>query len=173
MTTMLQPRNGRPATSDPAVGSTAWLGVRSNKNRCLTMRTSTHKVSTYERHHSSSRSQTRRNHNPVLRQATVGTQTRGRASADTQAGKLHMPPGGLLDGPMGKQEERQTQQNPQPMNKCPKCGHTWPDTKRASGGKARWRGLTKKQRSQAASDAAKARWARTPNDQAHARPNNP
>jgi len=49
------------------------------------------------------------------------------------------------------------------MNKCPKCGHTWPDTKRASGGKARWRGLSKKQRSQAASDAAKARWAKHPN----------
>jgi hypothetical protein len=49
------------------------------------------------------------------------------------------------------------------VNKCPKCGHEWPDNKRASGGKARWRGLTKKQRSQAASDAAKARWARTPN----------
>ncbi len=49
------------------------------------------------------------------------------------------------------------------MNKCPKCGHEWRDQKRASGGKARWRGLTKKQRSKAASEAAKARWARTPN----------
>lgn len=49
------------------------------------------------------------------------------------------------------------------MNKCPKCGHTWPDAKRASGGKARWHGLTKKQRSQAASEAAKARWAKRPN----------
>ena len=35
----------------------------------------------------------------------------------------------------------------------------------AKGGKARWRGLTKKQRSQAASEAAKARWARTPNQE--------
>ena len=45
------------------------------------------------------------------------------------------------------------------MNTCPKCGHSWPDDKRAKGGKARWRGTTKVQRKQAASDAAKARWA--------------
>jgi hypothetical protein len=44
------------------------------------------------------------------------------------------------------------------MNRCPSCGHEWRDTKRASGGKARWRGLTKEQRSKAASAAAKARW---------------
>ena len=40
--------------------------------------------------------------------------------------------------------------NVPPMNKCPKCGHTWPDEKRAMGGKARWTGLTKLQRSAAA-----------------------
>jgi hypothetical protein len=49
------------------------------------------------------------------------------------------------------------------VNKCPKCGHEWPDDKRAKGGKARWRGMSKAQRKRAASDAAKARWARTPN----------
>ena len=54
--------------------------------------------------------------------------------------------------------------------KCPKCGHTFKADNQAKGGKARWRGLTKKQRSQAASEAAKARWARTPNDQAQAQP---
>jgi hypothetical protein len=49
------------------------------------------------------------------------------------------------------------------MNKCPKCGHTWLDAKRASGGKARWRGMSKAQRKQAASAAAKARWAKSAN----------
>lgn len=47
--------------------------------------------------------------------------------------------------------------------KCPECGHSFKADNQAKGGKARWRGLTKKQRSQAASKAAKARWARTPN----------
>jgi hypothetical protein len=49
------------------------------------------------------------------------------------------------------------------MNTCPKCGHKWHDEKRASGGKARWRGMNKAQRKKAASDAAKARWAKRPN----------
>ena len=44
------------------------------------------------------------------------------------------------------------------MNKCPKCGHEWPDKARAKGGKARWKGKTKKERSEAASKAAQARW---------------
>ena len=46
------------------------------------------------------------------------------------------------------------------MNKCPKCGHTWLDEKRALGGKARWTGLTKLQRSAAARKAAQVRWAK-------------
>lgn len=50
------------------------------------------------------------------------------------------------------------------MNKCPKCGHEWPDSKRASGGKARWRGMSKAQRKRAASDAAKVRWAKAHNE---------
>lgn len=49
------------------------------------------------------------------------------------------------------------------MNKCPKCGHTWRDSKRASGGKARWKGMTKAQKREAASKAAKARWANRSN----------
>ncbi len=44
------------------------------------------------------------------------------------------------------------------MNKCPKCGHEWPDDKRAAGGKARWKGTKKKDRSSAARAAALARW---------------
>ena len=55
------------------------------------------------------------------------------------------------------------------MNTCPKCGHQWPDDKRAKGGKARWRGMSKSQRKQAASDAAKARWARRQNAAGEAR----
>lgn len=51
------------------------------------------------------------------------------------------------------------------MNKCPKCGHQWPDDKRASGGKARWRGMNKKARSAAAAKAAKARWAKSGKDE--------
>ncbi len=47
--------------------------------------------------------------------------------------------------------------------KCPKSGHAFKAVQFIKGGKARWRGMTKKQRSRAASEAAKARWARTPN----------
>ena len=31
--------------------------------------------------------------------------------------------------------------------KCPKCGHEYPATNQAKGGKSRWKGMTKKQRS--------------------------
>jgi hypothetical protein len=48
--------------------------------------------------------------------------------------------------------------------KCPKCGHTFKATNQIKGGKARWSGMSKAQRKQAASAAAKARWARTPNE---------
>ena len=48
--------------------------------------------------------------------------------------------------------------------KCPKCGHTFKATNQIKGGKARWSGMSKAQRKQAASAAAKARWARTPNN---------
>lgn len=47
--------------------------------------------------------------------------------------------------------------------KCPKCGHNFKAENQAKGGKARWRGMTKKARSAAASDAAKARWAKSGN----------
>lgn len=47
--------------------------------------------------------------------------------------------------------------------KCPKCGYVFKAENQSKGGKARWRGMTKAQRKRAASDAAKARWARTPN----------
>lgn len=47
--------------------------------------------------------------------------------------------------------------------KCPKCGHNFKSMNQAKGGKARWRGMTKSQRKQAASDAAKARWSKSPN----------
>ncbi len=48
--------------------------------------------------------------------------------------------------------------------KCPKCGHTFKAENQAKGGKARWRGMNKKARSAAASDAAKARWANRSNN---------
>ena len=51
------------------------------------------------------------------------------------------------------------------MNKCPKCGHEWADKGRTKGGKARWKGTTKKTRSAAASKAAKARWQKSENTQ--------
>lgn len=44
------------------------------------------------------------------------------------------------------------------MHTCPNCGHTWEDQARASGGKARWKGTTKRERSAAASAAVAARW---------------
>lgn len=48
------------------------------------------------------------------------------------------------------------------MNKCPKCGHEWPDDKRAAGGKARWKGVSKAQRKASAQKAAQARWSKRP-----------
>ena len=45
--------------------------------------------------------------------------------------------------------------------KCPKCGHQFKAENQAMGGKARWQGMTKAERAKAASDAAKARWAKT------------
>lgn len=46
------------------------------------------------------------------------------------------------------------------MNECPKCGHVWPDEKRASGGFARWKNINKKQRSKTMQKIAKMRWKR-------------
>lgn len=48
--------------------------------------------------------------------------------------------------------------------KCPKCGYAFKAANQVKGGKSRWRGMSKFQRKQAASDAAKARWAKSPND---------
>ena len=48
--------------------------------------------------------------------------------------------------------------------KCPKCGYTFKAENQAKGGKARWRGMNKKARSAAASEAAKARWAKSGNE---------
>jgi hypothetical protein len=48
--------------------------------------------------------------------------------------------------------------------KCPKCGHNFKAVNQTKGGKARWRGMTKSQRKQAASAAAKARWSKSTNE---------
>jgi hypothetical protein len=51
------------------------------------------------------------------------------------------------------------------MKTCPHCGGELPPDKgRTKGGKARWKGTTKKTRSAAASKAAKARWAKSENN---------
>jgi DNA-directed RNA polymerase subunit M/transcription elongation factor TFIIS len=47
------------------------------------------------------------------------------------------------------------------MNRCPKCGHEYPAKNQSKGGKNRWKGMTKKQRSEEAKKAADARWAKT------------
>lgn len=47
--------------------------------------------------------------------------------------------------------------------KCPKCGHTFKSENQVKGGKSRWAGMAKAQRKRAASEAAKARWAKRPN----------
>jgi hypothetical protein len=50
------------------------------------------------------------------------------------------------------------------MKTCPHCGGELPPDKgRTKGGKARWKGTTKKTRSAAASKAAKARWVKSEN----------
>ena len=43
---------------------------------------------------------------------------------------------------------------------CPKCGHEWeaPSANQQAGGKARWKGTKKKDRSAAAKASAEARW---------------
>ena len=43
--------------------------------------------------------------------------------------------------------------------KCPHCGKTVPAENQVKGGKARWAGKTKSERSAIARNAAKARWA--------------
>ena len=50
-------------------------------------------------------------------------------------------------------------------HKCTKCGHVdeIAATNQVKGGKARWKGTTKKTRSAAASKAAKARWQKSEN----------
>lgn len=40
------------------------------------------------------------------------------------------------------------------MNTCPNCGHKWKDEARASGGVARWKGVGKRKRSEAARKAS-------------------
>jgi len=45
------------------------------------------------------------------------------------------------------------------MLKCPKCGHAFKAENQVKGGKARWRGMNKSKRTQAARAAAIARWA--------------
>lgn len=54
-------------------------------------------------------------------------------------------------------------------HKCTNCGHVdeIKATNQAKGGKARWKGTTKKQRSLAAKKAVAARWAKSENDLAH------
>jgi len=47
--------------------------------------------------------------------------------------------------------------------KCPKCGHTFKAQNQVKGGKSRWAGMSKAERKQAASAAAKARWAKSTN----------
>jgi hypothetical protein len=44
------------------------------------------------------------------------------------------------------------------MNKCPKCGHEWLNKNQAKGGKSRWKGMTKKQRSEEMKLAGFAYW---------------
>lgn len=61
--------------------------------------------------------------------------------------------------PMQPSEPRRMAEGEWEM-KCPKCGHTFKATNQVKGGKARWAGISKAHRKQAASDAAKARWAK-------------
>ena len=51
-------------------------------------------------------------------------------------------------------------------HQCTKCGHVdeIEATNQVKGGKARWKGTTKKTRSAATSKAAMARWAKSEND---------
>jgi hypothetical protein len=44
------------------------------------------------------------------------------------------------------------------MNKCPQCGHEWPDEKRARGGRTTASRLSPEQRRENARRAAQARW---------------
>lgn len=45
------------------------------------------------------------------------------------------------------------------MITCPNCKHEFEAKNQVKGGKARWKGVSKSAKSQAMSDAAKARWA--------------
>jgi hypothetical protein len=52
------------------------------------------------------------------------------------------------------------------MNKCPKCGHEYPAKNQAKGGKNRWKGMTKKQRSEEMK-RVRAKGISSANDQGH------
>ena len=162
-----------PAALPPARGS------GTGRKILLTMRTSTHTVSAYDKptladKRTAERWNCNRGRGPrdmVGRVLNLSGQLRGR---DTMGERLIGIRGVALQprradcgprtgrrsegGLVGKLPEGGSRV------KCPKCGHTFKAENQAKGGKARWRGMTKAQRKQAASDAAKARWAKSPND---------
>ena len=171
------------------VGSSKWLERWSNpKEIRLTMRTSSHTLETHERTINTTSARPRSRKELKLTEKPAGGNPKRclrvgarrwnrldvprRADAVSQgvcAGKSagrkqrHRKADVCGDTLAGTGRKNQSWRPSLTMNTCPKCGHKWHDEKRASGGKARWRGMSKKQRSQAASDAAKARWAKRSN----------
>lgn len=129
------------------------------ENRRLTMRTSSHTVSAYE---NTATNDTRRG--TTERPMADEGERPQRERQDLHRLRLRICAAHPWKRDLSEVSARSKSEGRQAVNKCPKCGHEWHDDKRAKGGKARWRGMTKTQRKRAASDAAKARWARTPND---------
>ena len=159
-------------TLDCNRGVPALPGIRSNRLFCrrldaskkssekmLRMRASLHRLSAYE---TCNAKQNRKNQHAGLRQNVSGCVGVRSSLSRIQPARVRavVRQGG---GAPGRSNPR-TQPEPSRVNTCPKCGHQWPDEKRAKGGEARWRGMSKSQRKQAASQAAKARWARRQND---------
>ena len=130
--------------------------VRARQNRLLTMQASSHRLGVYETPIQTT--EMAADENARVRYGMAqGRRTAQSGTGSILAGRKTMACSKLArPHPCGERLHA--------MNKCPKCGHEWPDSKRASGGKARWRGMSKAQRKQAASNAAKARWANRPND---------
>ena len=174
--------------------SMQWLGVRSNENRCLTMRASSHKVLAYETTNTILRllrpRRLLRSH--LRRVENLKTPRTGRCQSAANAAR----PSGARSAVSVANRRRRTARNcglscsdldasrkclrapkdgigtreSEARVKCPKCGHVFKATNQIKGGKARWSGMSKAERKQAASAAAKARWARTPNDRTETPP---
>lgn len=170
--------DARPAGT-PAVRSGTLLADDKCENNRLTIRTSSHIFRTYEKHDLDGTirnhglllrpirgtrrqevcgvSRLRRSRNPSTMETRRCRHAQHNSNAHIGLAKPRQRTGGAdSKANLGARES-------EARMKCPKCGHQFKAENQAKGGKARWRGMSKTERKQAASAAAKARWAKSAN----------